>query len=83
VNSFEELKMLIFPVREYERKIELQHKRIKRSTRPPKRSMGVCEGAGPLFPFPILLFIHIFFIDQMEHAPEYHEDEHERRKHDS
>jgi hypothetical protein len=78
VNSFDELKMLTFPVREYERKIELQHRRIKRRTRPPKRSIGVCEGA--LLPFPILLFIHIFFINQMEHAPQNHEDEHEHRK---
>jgi hypothetical protein len=79
VNSFDELKMLIFPVREYERKIELQHKRIKRSTRPPKRSIGVCEGALS----PILLFIHIFFINQMEHTPQDHEAEYHRRKDDS
>jgi hypothetical protein len=42
--------------------------------------MGVCEGE---FPFPILLFIHIFFINQMEHTPDDHETEDDGRKYDS
>jgi hypothetical protein len=79
----DELKMLIFPLREYDMASELQHKRIKRSTSPPsgKSHAGVCEGSGA-FPFPamLLLFIHIFFINQVEHTSEDHEAEHDGRK---
>jgi hypothetical protein len=80
-NSLDELKMLIFPVREYDMASELQHKRIKRSTTAPsgKSHPGIGEGSFP-FPAMLLLFIHIFFINQMEHTPDDHETEHERRK---